>query len=903
MKYSIGHIAEIMQGEFLQFREDNLVEHLLLDSRRLIFPDTSLFFSLQGPSRDGSQFLEELYTRGVRNFVVQGAGSAGPGSADRVLGGTASSEIAWAGPGSVDTASIDCASGESASADPGRLSTLRTSFPDANIILVGDTLAALQQLAAYHRRQFAIPVIAITGSNGKTIVKEWLNQLLEDVYHIVRSPKSYNSRIGVPLSVWQLNESHELAIFEAGISRRGEMRRLEAILKPTIGIFTNIGEPHSEGFRDLAEKAAEKLQLFDGAGALIYCKDQPETEKALAVWLHSRDQHASARPDQAGPARGPAGQAGPASGTHPLELFSWGRAEASTLQIHALVKTGGATTITTGYDGRAFVFTIPFTDDASIENILHCVCALLYFGQSEDVIRSKLQGLSPIAMRLELKRGINHCSIINDSYSADLSSLQIALDFLSQQQQHARRTVILSDILESGREPGQLYEEIALALRQKGVNRLVGIGGQIGGHREVFRRVFPGEAVFYPSVDHFKKDFHQLHFRDETILIKGARIFEFEEIDRLLSEQIHQTVLEINLGAMAHNLREYRQLLEPGTRVMAMVKAFAYGSGSFEIANLLQFHRVDYLGVAYADEGVALRRGGIGTPVMVMNTEDSSFDSLVEYNLEPVIYSFPLLYSFDKWLKKEGILQFPVHIELETGMNRLGFPLQQVSELASVLKNTAFKVQSVFSHLAASEETQQDAFTMEQAALYTTASAVLQEALTYPFLRHIANSAAIVRYPALRMDMVRLGIGLYGIDSAVSHLLDLQEVSTLKSTIAQIKDLKDGDTISYNRRGIAFRGMKIATVRIGYADGYPRRLGNGAGKMWVKGHLAPVTGNVCMDMTMIDITGIPDVREGDEVVVFGNELPVSQLASWAQTIPYEILTGVSQRVRRVYFEG
>jgi alanine racemase len=848
VKYAIRHIASIIQGEFLQFREDSPVEHLLLDSRRLIFPDTSLFFSLHGPRRDGSQFMEDLYQRGVRNFIVQVPSAAG-------------------------------ANKPVSAADPSSSATYAPSFPDANIIAVDDTLTALQQLAAYHRRQFAIPVIGITGSNGKTIVKEWLNQLLEDEYHIARSPKSYNSQIGVPLSVWQLNETHELAIFEAGISRRDEMRRLETILQPTIGIFTNIGEAHSEGFSSLAEKAAEKLQLFDQAGVIIYCKDQGETEKALQLFLHRAT-------------------AGPSP-----RLFSWGKAAGSTLQVLDLVKTAGATKISTRYQEQEFVFPIPFTDDASIENILHCICTLLYFRQPEEAIRQKLQGLSPIAMRLELKRGINHCSIINDSYSADLSSLQIALDFLSQQQQHSRRTVILSDILESGREPDQLYAEVARTLRQKGVHRLVGIGSQIGAHHVLFRQWFPGEAIFYPSVDQFKKDFHQLHFRDETILIKGARIFEFEEIDRMLSEQIHQTVLEINLDAMAQNLREYRQLMEPGTRVMAMVKAFAYGSGSFEIANLLQFHRIDYLGVAYADEGAALRRGGISTPIMVMNTEDSSFDSLVQYNLEPVIYSFSLLRTFDKWLRKEGIWQFPVHIELETGMNRLGFPLEQIGELGPALKQSAFKVQSVFSHLAASEEAQQDAFTRKQAALYTSAAAALQETLEYPFLHHIANSAAIIRYPDMRMDMVRLGIGLYGIDSAVSHRLKLQEVSTLKSTIAQIKHLHEGDTVGYNRRGVARPGMKIATVRIGYADGYPRRLGNGAGKMWVKGHLAPVSGSVCMDMTMIDITGIPDVQEGDEVVVFGNELPVSQLAEWAQTIPYEILTGVSQRVRRVYFEA
>lgn len=854
------HIKDIVQGVFLQFRRNDPVEQLLLDSRRLIFPETSLFFSLKGPRREGSLFMEELYRRGVRNFVVQEP---------------APSAVA---------------------------------FPDANIILVKDSLAALQRLAAWHRRQFSLPVIGITGSNGKTIVKEWLNQLLEDEFHIVRSPKSYNSQIGVPLSVWQLNEAHELAIFEAGISRRGEMRRLEEILRPTIGLFTNIGEAHSEGFHSRMEKAGEKWQLFDHSELIIYCKDQPETEKALAEWLAAK---ATALADPA--ERGAAGTrlgadktatAGAETGktTSTPRLFSWGRAGDATLVILSIEPSGGSTTITARYEGQTFSFTAPFTDDASLENVLHCVAVLLHFGQPVERIREKIQRLSPIAMRLELKSGINHCSIINDSYSADLSSLAIALDFLSQQQQHIRRTVILSDFLESGLEEPALYTEIARALRQKQVDRLVGVGNRISAMADIIRREFPGETSFYPSVDHFKKDFFHLHFRDETILIKGARVFEFEEIDRLLSEQIHQTVLEINLNAMAHNLRQYRQLLQPTTKMMAMVKAFAYGSGSYEIANLLQFHGVDYLGVAYADEGVALRKAGIRMPIMVMNTENSSFDSLVQYNLEPVIYSFSLLHSFDKWLKKEGLLQFPVHIELETGMNRLGFPLKEIEELGPALQHSAFKIQSVFSHLAASEEAQQDPFSHRQGASYLEAVAKLQEIIHYPFLRHIANSAAILRHPQLQLDMVRLGIGLYGIDSADSHRLDLLEVSTLKSTIAQIKHLHEGDTVGYNRRGIAGPHTLIATVRIGYADGYPRSLGNGAGKMWVKGRLAPVIGSVCMDMTMIDITGIPDTREGDEVIVFGNELSVNQLAHWAQTIPYEILTGVSQRVKRVYFE-
>jgi alanine racemase len=839
LKYAVAHIADIVQGKFLSRRHDvtagsespggheDEIEHLLVDSRRLIFPGTTLFFALKGPSRDGQLFIDDLYKRGVRNFVVHSAVA---------------------------------------------------TFPGANIILVNDTLAALQQLAAYHRRQFAIPVIGITGSNGKTIVKEWLNQLLEDKFHIARSPRSYNSQTGVPLSVWQLGPEHELAIFEAGISRPGEMAKLETIIQPTIGVFTNIGEAHSEGFDNRMSKAAEKLRLFTGVDVLVYCNDQPETEEAVNGWVI----------DMAG-------------GEAPMR-FAWGRGTGATVSIASVEKQKGWTLIRAYMQGQELSFSIPFTDGASIENTLHCVCVMLCMGQPFETIQGKLEGLSPIAMRLELKSGVNHCSIINDSYSADLNSLSIALDFLSQQHQHARRTVILSDILESGRTEEDLYKEIALALRQKKVDRLVGIGSKISAHVAEFTKLFPGETAFYLSVEQFKKDIHRLHFRDETILIKGARIFEFEQIDHLLSGQIHQTVLEIDLNAMAYNLRQYRQLLQPGTKVMAMVKAFAYGSGSYEIANLLQFHQVDYLGVAYADEGVALRKAGISMPIMVMNAEDSSFDLLVQYNLEPVIYSFHLLHVFAASLKEQGILQFPVHIELETGMNRLGFPLKSAGELEKALLGAPFKVQSVFSHLAASEEPGQDNFTLRQAALFLETAKILRSALGYPFLQHLANTAAITRHPHLQLDMIRLGIGLYGIDSAPHPLTDLQEVSTLKSTIAQIKHLEKGDTIGYNRLGIAAPGETIATIRIGYADGYPRSLGNGAGKMWIRGRLAPVTGSVCMDMTMIDVTGIPDVKEGDEVTVFGKELPVKQLARWANTIPYEILTGVSQRVRRVYFE-
>ncbi len=832
MEYSMRYIGQITGGKWLQLATDDSIGQLLLDSRRLIFPATSLFFALKGPRRDGGRFVAELYKRGVRNFVVEG--------------GMSSMKI--------------------------------EDMPDANILVVPDTLAALQHLVAVHRSKFALPVIGITGSNGKTIVKEWLNQLLEASYHIVRSPKSYNSQTGVPLSVWQMEPGHELAIFEAGISKRGEMARLEPIIRPTIGVFTNIGEAHSEGFDSRAEKAAEKLRLFERAGTLIYCGDQPETLKAVYAW---KDALAGA-------------------GRDTPELMSWGQSIEDVVRVDSMQKRDGWTTISASYPNLDLTFSVPFTDDASVENAMHCLCVLLLLKVPAEKIAAGMAELSPIAMRLELKNGINHCSVINDSYSADLNSLTIALDFLAAQQQHARRTVILSDFLESGREEDELYATIAQALALMKIDRLIGIGPRIGAHAAAFTEWYPGETVFFPTVEAFH--LAGIHFRDETILIKGARIFEFEEIDRLLTEQIHQTVMEVNLNAMAANLRAYRQLLQPGTLVMAMVKAYGYGSGSFEIANLLQFHGVDYLGVAYADEGVVLRKAGIRVPIMIMNTENSSFDSLVEYNLQPVIYSSTLLHSFDRWLRREGLPAFPVHLELETGMNRLGFPPEEIDDLLKVLPTAAFKVVSVFSHFAASEEAQQDAFSRRQAAVYMEMAARLEGVLGYSFIRHLANSAAIVRHPELQLDMVRLGIGLYGIDSAGSHRLDLQEVSTLKTTIAQIKHLHEGDTIGYNRKGIAVNGTVIATVRIGYADGYARALGNGVGKMWINGLLAPTIGIISMDMTMIDITGIPGVKEGDEVVVFGKDLSVSKLSAWAQTIPYEILTGVSGRVRRIYFE-
>lgn len=823
MKHTVSNIARILTAE-AEVNNDIAIEHLLLDSRKVYAAASSLFFALKGFRKDGHQFISELYKKGVRSFVV--------------------------------SSPVDAA-----------------KFPDGNFLLVEDTLEALQHLAAHHRQQFSIPVIGITGSNGKTIVKEWLYQLLHEDFNIVRSPKSYNSQIGVPLSVWQMNEHHTLAIFEAGISEQGEMLRLEKIIRPTIGVLTNVGAAHSEGFVDDDHKFREKLTLFKNSGMLIGKEtDLVHRNGAGEVFEMFNES---------------------------LQVLPWGEGETENRFIlRSVEKKGSSSTFVIGTQ----LVEIPFTDDASVENAITCYCVLRELQIDPEVIAQRMLRLQPVNMRLELKKGINHCSIINDSYSADLSSLGIALNFLDQQSAGAGRTVILSDFLQSSLPDEQLYEQVLESLAKHNVKRLIGIGDRITTAIENMPQAGELKTELFPSTAAFLQQFRSSQFKDETILIKGARVFAFEQIVQLLEQKVHQTILEINLNAIVHNLEEYQQLLKPSTKVMAMVKAFAYGSGGAEIAGILQYHKVDYLGVAYADEGIELRKAGISLPVMVMNPEINAFEAIVEYNLEPELYSFELLHAFDTFLKNEALQHYPIHLEIETGMNRLGFGVNEISKLADALNATSsFKVQSVFSHLAASEEAGQDSFTAQQFEQFDKAASQLEQQLGYSFIRHIANSAAVIRHPQLQLDMVRLGIGLYGVDSAASNKLDLQTVATLKSTVAQLKYLKQGDSVSYNRKGMVSKDAVIATVRMGYADGYPRRLGNGIGKVFINGQLVPVIGTVCMDMFMIDVTGVP-VQEGDEVMIFGKQLPVAQVAEWAATIPYEIMTGISQRVKRVYFE-
>jgi alanine racemase len=834
VSYFISHIAKTIAAN-AEISSDNSIEYVFFDSRKIFYPATSLFIALKGPRRNGHSFLPELYKKGVRNFIV----------CEEINKG---------------------------------------NFPGANILYVKDGLKALQQLAAFHRKQFDIPVIGITGSNGKTIVKEWLYQLLHENFNIVRSPKSYNSQIGVPLSVWEISRQHTLGIFEAGISQPNEMDMLNEIIRPTIGILTNIGEAHSEGFDSIDQKVKEKIKLFENAELVIYCSDDWVADKAI-VLKHELAFHKT--------------------GKYPFKVFSWGKINKSDLQILEINKTLNETEVIAAYKDAETSIKIPFTDDASIQNAITCWCVMLHFGIKDSVVMKRMKQLQPVNMRLELKKGINHCTIINDSYSADLNSLHIALDFLNQMSSVDKRTVILSDFFQTGMNDEELYERIATDLVQHKIDRVIGIGMNISKCLKIDSTLtaHPIKCEFYSSTEEFISRFRFSDFKDETVLVKGARVFCFEQVIQLLELKVHQTELEINLNAVAHNLQQYQKLLWPNTKMMVMVKAFAYGSGGAEIANTLQYHKVDYLGVAYADEGMELRKAGITLPIMVMNAETETFEALINNQLEPVMFSFAMLKSLDNFLKREGIKNYPVHIEIETGMNRLGFAANEIENLSKELKNTSsFRIQSVFSHLAASEDPMQDEFTYRQFDLFKQVSSLIEKEIGYAFLRHIANSAAILRHSEMQLEMVRLGIGLYGVDSASSGQLDLEPVATLKSTIAQIRHLKAGETVGYNRKGIIEKDSVIATVSIGYADGFSRKLGNGGGKVWIKDQLAAVVGAVCMDMVMVDVTGIPGVKQGDEVIIFGKEIPIQDLANWAGTIPYEIMTSISERVKRVYYE-
>ena len=801
--------------------------YLLTDSRQLTFAPQTLFFAIKGERHDGHRFLRDLYQKGVRQFVVE----------------------------------------RSALTETQR--ELLATFTDARIWVVENSVLALQELAKNRRASFQIPVVGITGSNGKTIVKEWLAQLLSPDYRVAKSPKSYNSQIGVPLSVWQLNDSHTLGIFEAGISQSHAMKALQDIIRPTIGIFTNIGSAHDQGFKSRKQKITEKLRLFTNCQQLIYCADYQDIEEEIKLILQPVNPN--------------------------CELVSWSRnGNEAAIQVQTEKKGHSSNLELTLKNSPApALFSVPFGDDASLENVIHCVVLLLKMGINPVEIQSRLQRLRPVSMRLELKDGINNCQLIDDSYNNDLVGLTMALNFLSQQEQRSKKVAILSDLLQTSQPESELYGQISALLRDKNVNQLVGIGAAFGRNRAFFG----ANSQFYDTTEAFLQDFLVASLRDSLVLVKGARPFQFEQIVNRFQQRVHGTVLEINLDAITNNLNYYRHKIGSQTKIMVMVKAFAYGSGSAEVAQLLQFHRVDYLAVAYADEGVLLRQNGITLPIMVMNPARETFDKLREYGLEPEIYSQKIL---SEWLEFGG--NEAIHLKLDTGMHRLGFTEEDLPSLIQQLQNHPnLRVATIFSHLVGADEATHNQFSALQYARFMAWTSQIEAVLGYCPTRHILNSAGIVRFPDYKLDMVRLGIGLYGVEANQQEQAALWPVGTLKTVVSQMKHLRAGETVGYGRRGVLENDTSVATIAIGYADGFDRRLSNGVGKVLINGVLCPVIGNVCMDMTMVDATQA-NAQAGDEVLIFGQELPITQIAQQIGTIPYELLTGVSERVKRVFFK-
>lgn len=800
------------------------VAFILTDSRSLCFPEETLFFALQTNRNDGHKYIPELYQRRVRNFVVTDV------PADRA-----------------------------------------ETYPDANFLKVSNTLKALQRLAERHRDEFDIPVVGITGSNGKTMVKEWLYQLLSPEMFVTRSPRSYNSQIGVPLSVWLMDEHTQVGVFEAGISKPGEMAALRAIIQPTIAVLTNLGTAHQENFSSMEAKCREKLVLFHDARTVVYDADDAIVRRIVS------------ETDIQG------------------ETIAWSRRDKNAAFYVSEVKKEDAMSVVSYiYKGVAGRYSLPFIDAASVSNSIICAVVALQLGLSRDALDRRMRLLEPVAMRLEVKEGQHGCTLINDSYNSDINSLDIALDFMNRRPDHKgrRHTLILSDIYQSGKASRELYKEVSDLALKRDVEKFIGIGPQLCAQAEEIQ--LP-EKFFFHTVEQFihSEVFRSLH--NEVILLKGARKFGFDQVTELLVKKVHETILEVNLNNVVENLNHYRSFLKPTTKLVCMIKADAYGSGSVEIAKTLQDHRVDYLAVAVADEGVTLRRNGITANVMIMNPEMTAFKTMFDYDLEPEVYSFRLLEALIRAAEKEGITDYPVHVKLDTGMHRLGFdPTADMKRLIDRLKHqNAIIPRSVFSHFVGSDSDAFDDFSARQFALFDAGSKQLQAAFSHKILRHMDNSAGIEHFPERQMDMCRLGLGLYGVDPRTNAML--QNVSTLKTTILQMHSVKAGETVGYSRKGVIEHDSLIAAIPIGYADGLDRRLGNRRCYCLVNGKKAPYVGNICMDVAMIDVTGI-DCREGDSVEIFGDHLPVTVLSDVLETIPYEVLTGVSTRVKRVYFQ-
>ena len=846
MIYTIEKITTLIGARRIG-HTDAKIGWLLTDSRSLCFPEETLFFALRSQRNDGHRYIEDLYRRGVRNFVVSMSPKLGD---ERGL--------------------------NKAFSDP-QPSNLEGLYKDANFLVVPSPLEALQRLAERHRDEFDIPVVGITGSNGKTMVKEWLYQILAPQMVVTRSPRSYNSQIGVPLSVWLLNEQTQVGVFEAGISEPGEMQSLHDIIQPTIGVLTSLGSAHQRNFRSMDEKCMEKLQLFHGAKVIAYNSDDDTISRCIRRSGYQGEKIGWSRENQSAPLF----IAGISSGT--------GNTDGTSLSSISYI-----------YKGVRGEYHLPFIDEASIECSFACAAIALYLGVSAADLDARMAQLEPVAMRLEVKEGRRGCTLINDSYNSDVNSLDIALDFMNRRPdtQGRRRTLILSDIQQMGMDKSELYREVSDLCKKRGIDRLIGIGTSIQTHGDV---IDIADKIFFPGVEQFVTSdaFRSLH--DEVILLKGARVFGFDHLTELLEQKVHETILEVNLNAVVDNLNFYRSFLKPETKLVCMVKADAYGAGAVEVAKTLQDHRVDYLAVAVADEGVTLRRNGITQNIMIMNPEMTAFKTMFDYDLEPEVYNFRLMDALIRAAEKEGITGWPVHIKLDTGMHRLGFdPEKDLDEVIDRLKHqNAIIPRSVFSHFVGSDSDDFDNFSAMQFEKFDKGSKKLQAAFSHKILRHMDNSAAIEHFPERQMDMCRLGLGLYGVDPRDNRML--HTVSTLKTTILQLRHVPKEETVGYSRKGILTRDSVIAAIPIGYADGLNRHLGRGKCYCLVNGQKAPYVGNICMDVAMIDVTDI-DCKEGDSVEIFGEHLPITVLSDVLDTIPYEVMTSVSGRVKKVYYQ-
>jgi len=820
-RYKISEIAHYIGVDSRLNSTQSEFDHITIDSRQIRSSKHTLFIAIKGKHHDGHDYIEALLQQGVLNFIVTNR---------------------------------DC-----------------LNLSKGNFILVNNSVEALQKLAKLHREKFDIPLIGITGSNGKTVVKDWLFQFFSSSKKTVRSPKSYNSQIGVPLSLWNIQKQHELAIIETGISEPGEMEQLQSIVQPQFGIFTNIGDAHSENFASKHQKIQEKLTLFKQSKTIIFCADHNLVKEELEKYYPEK------------------------------KLVSWSFEELGDISVKKEVKAL-STSLTFNWDKTHIESHIPYTDLASIENACHCVTMSLVLGITPSEIRETLPLLTPIAMRLELKKGVNQTTVINDVYSADVESLKIALDFTKQQSHYSKRTAILSSLEQSASAPERLYAQINESLEDAKVTRLIGIGKEMSVHRNAFRmekqQYFPSTAALLNAIRA-----GEIQLSNETILVKGARKFEFERISNLLQAQNNESVLEISLNQLINNLNAYRNLLKPQVKIMAMVKAYGYGAGAAEIAKTLEHQRVDYLAVAYPDAGIDIRKSGIEVPIMVMSPRIFSYQELLHWNLEPEISNKNILNSlieFANQLDKHQLIN--IHVKIETGMNRLGFTIEEIPWVIEQLKKCeTVKVTTIFSHLADSGNPKEDAFTQQQIDLFEKASSQLIAGVGHAVTRHILNTSGIERFPHAQFDMVRLGIGLYGIGSTPKMAEKLKSIGAFKSSIIQIKIIQAGQSIGYGRSEVVANEMKIAVVPVGYADGLNRKLSNGIGSLIVKGTVAPIVGKVCMDMCMIDVSNL-EVEVGEEVIVFDEHYPPTRIAEQLDTIPYEVLTSISARVKRVYFQ-